>query len=106
MTLLFHMVKERTVRTVNPLHYVLNGLASKSLPFQVKRSFDLSDMLLQLIGRKMLPVQTVVPAVRCNAVIPDGGSNVDTVVQMPVFLSLYNLNLYVLMTVRILPPPY
>ena len=39
-------------------------------------------MRLQLIGRKVLSIHVIVFAVHCNAVVPNGGGNIDTVVQM------------------------
>ena len=74
---LFHMFKERTVGTVNPFHHILDGLATKSLPLRMKRFLDFCDMDFQLFGRKMLSVQTVIPPVHGNTVIPDGGGNID-----------------------------
>lgn len=84
MAFLFYMAKERFIGAVKPFHNILNGLAPKSLPFWVKRLFDFRDMLFQLIGRKVFSIQTVISTVHRNAVIPDGSSNVDTVIQVPV----------------------
>lgn len=39
-------------------------------------------MLFEFVGRKVFPVQAIVPSMHCNAVIPDGGGNVDAVIQM------------------------
>lgn len=90
---LFHMFKERTVGTVNPFHHILDGLTAKSLPLRMKRFLDFRDMDFQLLGRKVLPVQTVIPPVHGNAVIPDRGGNVDTSVQMFVLFALIELEL-------------
>ena len=82
MAFLLHVVEERFVGTVNTLHHVLDGLTPKSLPFRVERFLDLRDMLFQLVGRKVLSVYAIVSSMHRNAVVPDGGGNVDTVIQM------------------------
>ena len=64
----------------------------------MKRSLDLCDVFHQPVGRKMLPIQTVVSAVHRNAVVPNGGGDVDIVIQILVlfvfvqfkFVRLYN----------------
>lgn len=93
MPFLFYMVEERAVRTVNPFHHILNSLTPKSLPFRMKRFLDLRDMDFQLFGRKVLSVQTVIPPVHGNAVIPDRGGNVDAPVQVLILLALIELEL-------------
>lgn len=70
---LFYMVEERAVGTVNPFHHILNGLTAKSLPLRVKRFLDFCDMDFQLIGRKMLSVQPVIPSVHGNTKIIESG---------------------------------
>ena len=88
VTLLLHVVKERFVGAVDPLNNILNSLAPKNLPIWMKRSLDLCDVFHQPVGRKVLPIQMVVPAVYRNAVVPDGSGNVDTVIQMFVLFVL------------------
>ena len=91
MTLLLHVVKERFVGAVDTLNNILNSLAPKNLPFWMKRSFDLRNVFHQSVGEKVLSIQPVVSAVHRNAVVPDGGSNVDTVIQVHVLFVFVQL---------------
>lgn len=87
------MVKKCFVGTVNPFHHVLDSLAPKSLPLRMERFLDFRDMDFQLLGRKMLSVQTVIPPVHGNAVIPDRGGSIDAPVQIFILLALIELEL-------------
>lgn len=70
------------------MNNILNGLATEGFPFRVKRFLDLSDVFHQPVGRKMFSERFIVVAVHGNAVVPDGGGNIDTVIQMLIFLTL------------------
>ena len=91
MAPLFHMVEERFVGAVNPFHHVLDSLASEGMPLWMERSLDFCEMLFQLVGRKLLSERFVVVSVHRNAVVPDRGSNVDTVIQMFILFALIEL---------------
>ena len=84
MTFLFHVVEKCFVGTVNSLNHILNSLAAEGFPFRVKRFLDLRDMFHQLVGGKMFSKCTIVVPVHRNAVVPDGGSRVDSFIQMAV----------------------
>ena len=88
---LLHMVKERFIGAVDPLNNILNGLATEGFPFRVKRFLDLGDVFHQPVGRKMFSERFIVVAVHGNAVVPDGGGNVDTVIQIFILFALIEL---------------
>ena len=85
------MVKERFIGAVDPLNNILNGLATEGFPFRVKRFLDLGDVFHQPVGRKMFSERFIVVAVHGNAVVPDGGGNVDTVIQIFILFALIEL---------------
>ena len=59
----------------------------------MKRFLDFCDVDFQPFGRKMFPIQTVIPSVHGNAVIPDRGGNIDASVQIFILLALIELEL-------------
>lgn len=59
----------------------------------MERFLDLRNMVFQLFGRKVLSVQTVIPPVHGNAVVPDRGGSIDASVQIFILLALIELEL-------------
>lgn len=86
--LAFEVAKEQLIGFVDAVNNVLDGLGTNKIPVrEAVKLFQLGQMLHQLEFVDSLAKQTVVPLVKCDAMVINQPGNVNLLVQVFVFLA-------------------
>ena len=88
----FVVLKEQLVGAFNPLADILYGLRSNLLPERFTLS-NFGNMTLKFAAIQVLAPHSVVPFVKCDAIVVDHPGDVDTSLEISVLLALIYLEL-------------
>jgi hypothetical protein len=86
------VLKEQLVGSLNPLTNILYCLRSYGLPECLTLS-EFGDMTLKFRAVQVLPPHSVVPFVKCNAMVIDHPGSINTALEVSIPLVLRELKL-------------